>query len=388
MQSFDRIENSIESYLHTQTTSSHKIYIIVVIAIIAIFIALPFIYVDVSVQGSGVVRPIGEKTEIKASVSELIDSVYVHEGQSIEKGDILLSIRSSNVVSQINFQGIQANEYYNHISDLSILVRKQVPARFKSPMIQQEYIHYKQKESEAKITLDKAKKDLNRHQTLHHKGVISNEEYEDYVHQKNRAESELASLQENQFSVWETNLNNYQIQLREANKYIKQEENNLDMYYIKSPVDGTLDFFSGVYAGGSIRTGETLAIISPDSTLFVETHVQPKDIGYIHIGMPTTIQVAAFNYNEWGILKGSVSEISSDYFVDQVSGASFYKVKVKLDKNYLTLRNGRKGYIKKGMTVQTNFIITSRSLFQLLYMKVDEIFNPRQVQEQATEKNS
>lgn len=385
MQSFDRIENSIESYLYTKTTSSHYIYIVVLITIIAVFIALPFIYVDVTVQGAGVIRPKGEKTEIKASVSELIDSVYVQEGQNVKKGDILLSLRTASVSSQIDFQESQVNEYVAYISDLSQLVKMRTPSPFKSPMIRQEYNLFKKKEIEAKIALDKAVKDLNRHASLHQKGVISNEEYEDYLHRKNQAEIVLSSMRENQLSAWENSLNNYQIQLRETTKYLRQEESNLAMYYVKSPVDGTLDLFSGLYAGGSTRIGETLAVISPDSTLYIETHVLPKDIGYIQEGMPLTVQVEAFNYNEWGLLTGNVSEVSSDYFLNQTDGTAFYKVKCKLDRDFLTLKSGKRGYVKKGMTVQTNFIITERSLFQLLYMKVDEIFNPRQIQEPVIE---
>ena len=52
----------------------------------------PFAYKDVykrQVQGSGVVRPVTEKTEIKSSITELIDSVYVREGDQVNKGDVL-----------------------------------------------------------------------------------------------------------------------------------------------------------------------------------------------------------------------------------------------------------------------------------------------------------
>ena len=58
------IENSLETYIYQHTTKSQIIYWVVLLAITATMIALPFIYVDISVQGSGVVRPVTEKTEI------------------------------------------------------------------------------------------------------------------------------------------------------------------------------------------------------------------------------------------------------------------------------------------------------------------------------------
>ena len=90
------IENSIETYIYQYTTKSQIIYWVVLAAVTAAMIALPFIYVDISVQGSGVVRPITEKTEIKSSITELIDSVYVREGDQVNKGDVLLRFRTNN----------------------------------------------------------------------------------------------------------------------------------------------------------------------------------------------------------------------------------------------------------------------------------------------------
>lgn len=47
------------------------IYWVVLLAITATIVALPLIYIDISVQGSGVVRPVTEKTEIKSAITEL-----------------------------------------------------------------------------------------------------------------------------------------------------------------------------------------------------------------------------------------------------------------------------------------------------------------------------
>lgn len=372
------IENSIESYLHTKTSASHKIYIVTVVALIIALIALPFIYVDISIQSSGVIRPKGEKTEIKASVSELIDSVYVKEGQHVKEGDILLKLRSSNVGYQIDNQGKKLQEYTNRISDLEILVRRRVPSPFKSPWYQQEYMSYRKKVDEAQISLDKANLDYNRNSILYNKGVISAEEFEGYSHSLKQAQNVLASTRESQYSTWQSALNSYKEQQIEAETGLLQEEKNLDMYYIKSPIGGTLDMFTGIYPGSSVRIGETLAIISPDAQLYAEVHVSTRDIGNITVGMPVNIQVESFNYNEWGVIKGVVTDVSSDFFQDTDVDYAYYKVRCSMERNFLSLRNGRSGYLKKGMSIQTNFIINRRSLFDLLYMKADEIFNPRQ----------
>lgn len=115
------IENSIEAYNYQHTTKSQAIYWVVLAAVTAALISLPFIYIDISVQGGGVIRPVTEKTEIKAAITELVDSVYVREGQQVNKGDILLRFRTSNPDYKITYQTNRLNDYEAHLADLTYL---------------------------------------------------------------------------------------------------------------------------------------------------------------------------------------------------------------------------------------------------------------------------
>lgn len=90
------IENSIETYIYQHATKSQKIYWVVLALIAGALVSLPFIYVDISVQGAGIIRPVVEKTEIKASITELVDSVFVREGTVVSKGDVILKFRTDN----------------------------------------------------------------------------------------------------------------------------------------------------------------------------------------------------------------------------------------------------------------------------------------------------
>ena len=82
----DWIDDSLENYLYHHTTKSHIIYVVVVLAVSAALISLPFIYVDITVNGSGIIRPTAERSTITAPVSEIVDSVFVHEGDKLIKG--------------------------------------------------------------------------------------------------------------------------------------------------------------------------------------------------------------------------------------------------------------------------------------------------------------
>lgn len=371
------IENCIETYIYKHTTKSQKIYWVVLLAVTLALVSLPFIYVDISVQGNGVVRPVTEKTEIKASITEMVDSIYVREGDQVNKGDIILRFRTNNPDNKINYQSNRLNDFNEHLADLTLLAKGKCPVAFHSPVRQQEYAYFTKRKKELETSVAQAEKEYNRNKTLFDKKVISEEEYDKYYYQYQTQQNELASLTESQLSTWQADLNTYRNSHNEINSTLKQEVKDKDMYIVRSPVSGTVDQFSGVYRGSSIQAGQSLAVISPDSTLCMEVYVTPRNIGFMSLGMPVNVQVESFNYNEWGTIPGKVKEISSDFLTDN-QGNSFYKVKCQMERDHLTLKSGQKGQLKKGMTVSAHFMVTRRSLFDLLYQKMDDWANPVQ----------
>ena len=283
-----------------------------------------------------------------------IGGYWLREGDRVNKGDVLLRFRTNNSDYKINYQTNRLNDYQAHLTDLAYLAKGECPVVFHSPVRQQEYTYFIKKKKELETSLAQAEKEYMRNKNLFDKKVISEEEYDKYYFQYQSQQNELASLIQSQLSTWQADMNTY-----------------------RSPVSGTIDQFSGIYRGSSIQAGQSLAVVSPDSTLCMEIYVTPRNIGFMNIGMPVNVQVESFNYNEWGTLPGKVTEISSDFLADS-QGNSFYKVKCRMERNYLMLKSGQKGVLKKGMTVSAHFMITRRSLFDLLYQKIDDWANPKQ----------
>ena len=145
---------------------------------------------------------------------------------------------------------------------------------------------------------------------------------------------------------------------------------------ITAPVSGTIQRVQTLFDGTFFPAGQQLAEISPDGHLIAECYVAPKDVGYLRTGTTGKVQVSSFNYTEWGMLDTRVDEIFDDVTVSSDGTQSFYKVYCSLDKDYLSLKNGYKGYLKKGMVVNTNFLVTRRTVFQLLYDKINDWLNP------------
>ena len=123
-----------------------------------------------------------------------------------------------------------------------------------------------------------------------------------------------------------------------------------------------------------VFANQELGQISPDTSMLVIAYVQPNDIGFIKKDMDVRLQVDAFNYNQWGMATGKVTAVPQDIKI--IDNKPVFEVRCSLDKDFLQLKSGYKGFLKKGMTLQARFIVTQRSLWQLLYDKVDDWINP------------
>jgi HlyD family secretion protein len=152
-----------------------------------------------------------------------------------------------------------------------------------------------------------------------------------------------------------------------------QKEN----YVILSPISGTIANFLGIQVGSYMNAGQTIAEISPDHDLIVETAVSPNDIGLIKKDQRIKYQIDAFNYNQWGLLTGEVVDIDRNVTID--NNVSYFKVRCSLDSLDMSLKTGYTTKVTKGMTLTSRFMITRRSLYELLFDKVDDWLNPTQI---------
>lgn len=370
------IEYTVEYHLWEHKVKSQIIYSVIVLTVITFLLLLPYIYVDITVQANGLIRPVSEKTEIKPIAPGVVTKIFIKESQTISKGDTLLVFNKDNIESKIEFTKFQLSQNTDFINDLKILINKTGKARIKTATYKQVLIEYEQKLTEIENRLQKAGKELKRNTSLYKNGVIPEKEYDDFKYNLRIIENELKTFKESTLSNWQNDLilkqNEQERYLSQFTQY-KQEKSK---QIIKAPITGTIEQFSGIYIGSNIQTGQTIAVISPKSELIAEVYALPKDIGFLRVGNKANIQVHAYNYNDWGMLHAKIIDISDDYIL--ADNKQIFRVRCKLDKNYLQLKNGFKGGLKKGMTIRSRFIVNRRSLWQLLFDNLNDWMNPAQ----------
>lgn len=372
------IENTTEAYLPEVTVRSQLIYVSVLLLLVGTLAALPFIYVDVSVQSPGIIRTVSEKNELKSLVSGTLAEVKVIENQAVRQGQVLFTLTADATDSKRRLNESLFAEKQAFIRDLEKLTSLQNSILGKpetsTPLYTQQCNEFRFVRLEKQNQLEKARIDLVRYRTLFDQKVIAAAEFEEKQFAHRKIASEYQTLIETQRSRWQADLNRYRLEVNQLEAEGKQLSQEKELYTIKAPVSGTVQQLTGKYAGSFVQLGESLGIVSPDSNLVVEAYVTPQDIGLLQKGMKANFQVDAFNYNEWGLVSGQVTDIAGDFML--MENKPVFKVKCRLDKQTLQLKNGYTARLKKGMTLRTRFVVTRRSLFQLLYDKADDWLNP------------
>ena len=124
---------------------------------------------------------------------------------------------------------------------------------------------------------------------------------------------------------------------------------------ITSPVRGIVKNIRIATLGGVVQPGATIMELVPVSKgMLVEAKFKPGDMGFIHVGLPAEVKLAAYDYYTYGGIKGKIEYISPDALGDDKDrntpqDTSFYRVLVRASES--TLKAGGKPIaVAPGMT--------------------------------------
>ncbi|MBL4723930.1 MAG: HlyD family efflux transporter periplasmic adaptor subunit [Lutibacter sp.] len=370
------LENTTHVHQFKHRKKSSIIYSTFLIAIIGAFIALPFIKVDVYTSSRGIIKSEKEHIKLTTIYSGKVLKTYIEINKQVSKGDTLLVLDDYNIENKLDLLKINIIETKEFVHDIKYLVNNKriILDSIYTQKYQKEYIQYREKSQELQTRFQKLKRDYLRNKSLFEKGVIAAVEFENFKFEYDLIINSIAQLKKQQLNNWQADLTSKTRELNELDNNFKLQSKNKNYYILTAPIGGTLMNVIGVEQGSLISAGIPLAEISPDSNLIAECYVSPIDIGLINSNSNVKFQIDAFNYNQWGLATGKIVEIGKD--IELINETPIFKIRCNIDQKYLTLKNNFKGNLKKGMTFNVRFKLTERTLFQLLYDKIDDWLNP------------
>ena len=381
----ETIVNTAIAYKYKISTQSKVIYLTVLVVVVGALAALPFLKVQISVRSaSGYLQPAVEKQQLYAPITGRITQLMVLDNQKIKQGDTLFLMDASVPKMQNDILQAQLSQLNQNLQDVNRIIKAldqnvNVPiADLQTGQYQASWQQYVQELKNSRLAKDQAERTYKRYEILYHNKVLTAVEFEKYRLEMEQARSNFVLVEKNYKSKCQADANKYQNDLRELQKMQESYHEQEKQFVLRAPVSGSIQNMGSLHAGAYVIGSQKVAEISPEGTLLAYCYIKPSDIGLIHQGQDARFQIDAFNYNQWGLLRGKILDVSDDILV--FNNQPFFKVKCSLDKNYLQLKNGYKGYLKKGMSLSARFAVAERSLYQLLYDKVDNWVNPKQAQ--------
>jgi multidrug resistance efflux pump len=368
--------NTLENLIAKNKTKSISIYLVLLIAILVFLALLPVIKVDISSQSRGMVRSTTDNLPLTSLVNGKVTFVNLKNNRVVQKGDTLIKVTLDNLDTEKATNKTLSSTIQNQIQDLSLVILGK-SSLLKTPELQQEWFSYSSKREELLSKIAQAKTGFDRNKQLYDKGVIAKAEFEKYSFEYTYAQQALSGLEKNQRSVWQNKKRELQEQLQNLKGNLQKIYVEARNYIITAPLSGTVENFSGIQVGSFLNASQPIATISALDQLIVESTVSPNDIGLIHNNQKVKFQLDAFNYNQWGLLDGKVIDIDRNITIQ--GEQAFFKVRCALNSTAMQLQSGYKTQISKGMTLTTRYMITRRSLYDLLFDKVDDWLNPKQI---------
>lgn len=373
------IDNSRESNFSRHSIRSRIIYTTILLFLLILMAFLPVIRMDVGVRSTGLIRPVAEVVQIISPVSGTIQMLHLRENSPVTRGEKIAQIAAPQLMEQIRYNDTRREQLRDYLTDLNTLQSADssvlaASVSLISPRYQNNYGEFRQLLRNKIRETGWQKQNLERQTLLYERGFVSQAEMEETAHYYQETKDQVQVLIRQQQNRWRLDSIQFQNELDELHSQFIRLQGELSRYEIRSPVAGTVLHLRGILPNSFVSANQVLGEVSPDTGLVAEAYVSPADIGLLRVGMPVRFQIDAYNHQQWGTVTGVVDNISSDVIMNE--GQLLFRVRCQLDQTFLQLQNGVKGEIRKGMTFQARFVISRRSLLELLFDRVDDWLNP------------
>ena len=356
-------------------------------ALVIFFVWAHFAILDEVTVGTGKVTPSSRAQVIESLDGGIVDQLNVHEGDIVEKGQVLARLDPTRFQSNFGEAASKARTLRASAERLQAELTG-APLAFSAETLKEPELVARETQlfqsrrrnlSETVSNLEQSKKlvqeELRMTAPLVAKGAAGEVE----VIRLRRQVSDL------QGKIDEAK-NDYAVRAREEQvknnadldaqlQVVTGKEDQLTRATIYSPVRGIVKDIQVTTVGGVLQPGGKLMEIVPlEDQLLIETRINPRDIAYIRPGLPATVKVTAYDSSIYGNLPGEVETVSPDTLQDEVKRDQYYyRVYVRTQKAELTNKAGRKFPIVPGMVANVEIKTGQKSVMDYLIKPLNKV---------------
>ncbi|MBZ9606710.1 HlyD family secretion protein [Clostridium estertheticum] len=348
---------SLKVYNLNELTDSRVLYdknppkfMIYIIALVTVLLALFLVWANKSsktymVKGQGIVTT-ENKSQIMAAVSGSIVDVSALEGKEVKAGEVLFTLNP-----------VESNLQSGQAEDQIVLLNKRIALLIRAEKDATNQTNTFEKYDDEKEFYNKLRN-----------GYIKRKEFivdEEALKKQGGTEDQIKEFKRTQKIKLDGNYYDTILQFTTERTQLELERDKLEIqkatlgksakeYKVVAPKDGKLHLSATITKGIVLQAGNVLGSITNNKEeLIIETLLYSGDRPRIHIGDEVSVAVAGLNQVEYGTIKGKVLNIDGDATIDSEKGNVYFKVKVKLDKTYLSDKKGEKVNLTLGMVTET-----------------------------------
>lgn len=393
--------------------------------------------IDIIATATGQIVPIGNTKVVQAHIDATIKNIKIKEGDFVQKGDLLIELDDDQYTSEKeSLEKMLAAETvkYNRatamlnyidkkvVDKLPIVEIKSITPQLQEMLFVQEYKDLESSISmlnemvdQKKYELESVVNNINHYKQTVNLTEIRAKKFKGLLEQKVSSELEFMEFEEkrirekNELNTLISREKQTAANIKELNEKIKyttienkkrqlatieesfnninklKEEINKNEILIKyskivSPVNGYVQELKFHTIGGVMEQAqEVLKIVEDKSDIEVETMILSKDIGFVHKGMEVAIKVDSFLFTKYGLVHGTVINISEDAIKDEKMGL-VYKTKIKLNEKSINV-DGKNIDLSYGMGVTSEIKTGTRTVMEFflspIIKKMNESINER-----------
>ncbi|KTD56725.1 secretion system protein D [Legionella santicrucis] len=351
-------------------------HLLLIISVLFIFFALlwaNFAVLDEVTVGEGKVIPSSQIQVIQNLEGGIVEKIYVHEGETVQKNQVLMKISDIRFTSSYNTSLKKIDALQLEIARIMAQINNQPfvePKGIKTndPTYMAQKALYDSKTEELKqlnSQLEVAEHELSLTKPLVSKGAASQVE----VLQLERSINEIKGKISNFKSTILERLNTAKSELAALVAADDADKDRVVRTTVRSPVKGIVKKIQINTLGGVVQPGvDIMEIVPIEDTLLIEAKIKPRDIGFIHPGQNAMVKITAYDYSIYGGLPGKVEQISADSMVDQKNNnkeESYYLLRVRTTKNYLGTKEKPLNIIP-GMQASVDILTGKKTVMQYL----------------------
>lgn len=390
--------------------------------VLFIILWLTFSQIDVIASSAGKTIPSSRMILIQSKDTSTIEKIYVKNGQSVKKSDLLVEFKNNvenfdNNSIQVKYEVLLLkkifldqlisyinNNHKNQIisEDISVSLLKIANDKLNSHIssynteiaslaMKIEKVTYEKKMVETESNklielLPFTKYKLEQMKKLVEKGLepeISLKDLEEeFIEQKSNinikkeeikklnaeyeiSQKELLQFKNNIKKELIEDLNKTTDELNTMLPEMNKSNYLLESKSIYASENGFIYNLNNGTSGRVIQSGEVIMELIPESSpLEIEAKVLNRDIGFVHIGQEVKIKFDTFNFTKYGYIEGVVTNIAKSSMLDENLG-EIYPVLIELKENKIKIDNN---YIKliPGMTCTVDIKIGKRHLIEYI----------------------